>query len=32
VAKGLALGATGYLSKPARPQALLTAIRTVLGI
>jgi two-component system OmpR family response regulator len=32
VAKGLALGATGYLSKPARPQALLTAIRTVLGM
>jgi two-component system OmpR family response regulator len=32
VAKGLALGATGYMSKPARPQALLTAIRTALGI
>ena len=32
VAKGLALGATGYMSKPARPQALLAAIRGVLGI
>ena len=32
VAKGLALGATGYMSKPAKPQALLTAIRTVLGL
>lgn len=32
VAKGLALGATGYMSKPARPQALLSAIRNVLGI
>lgn len=32
VAKGLALGATGYMSKPARPQALLSAIDTVLGI
>ena len=32
VAKGLALGATGYLSKPARPQALVRAIKTVLGL
>jgi two-component system OmpR family response regulator len=32
VAKGLALGATGYLSKPARPQALVAAIRGVLGL
>ena len=32
VAKGLALGASGYLSKPARPQALVTALRTVLGM
>ena len=32
VAKGLALGATGYMSKPARPQALLSAIDIVLGI
>lgn len=32
VAKGLALGATGYLSKPARPQALVSAIRSVLGL
>jgi CheY-like chemotaxis protein len=32
VAKGLALGATGYMSKPAKPQALLAAIRNVLGI
>lgn len=31
VAKGLALGATGYMSKPARPQALLSAIDIVLG-
>jgi two-component system, OmpR family, response regulator len=32
VAKGLALGANGYMSKPARPQALLSAIRIVLGL
>lgn len=32
VAKGLALGATGYLSKPARPEALVAAIRAVLGL
>jgi two-component system, OmpR family, response regulator len=32
VAKGLALGANGYLSKPARPTVLVTAIRHVLGI
>jgi CheY-like chemotaxis protein len=32
VAKGLALGANGYLSKPARPQALIAAIRGVLGL
>ena len=32
VAKGLALGASGYLSKPARPQALVAAIRAVLGL
>ena len=32
VAKGLALGANGYLSKPARPQVLITALRHVLGI
>ena len=32
VAKGLALGATGYMSKPAPPQALLAAINNVLGI
>jgi len=32
VAKGLALGATGYLSKPARPQALVAAIRVILGL
>lgn len=32
VAKGLALGATGYMSKPARPQALVGAIRNALGI
>jgi len=32
VAKGLALGATGYLSKPAHPQAMVSAIRTVLGM
>lgn len=32
VAKGLALGATGYMSKPVPPQALVTAIRTVLGL
>ena len=32
VAKGLALGATGYLSKPARPEALVSAIRGVLGL
>jgi two-component system OmpR family response regulator len=31
VAKGLALGANGYLSKPARPQVLISAIRAVLG-
>lgn len=31
VAKGLALGASGYLSKPARPQAIVSAIRGVLG-
>jgi CheY-like chemotaxis protein len=31
VAKGLALGASGYLSKPARPQALIAAIKSVLG-
>ncbi|MGD8896717.1 MAG: response regulator [Acidobacteriota bacterium] len=31
VAKGLALGANGYLSKPARPQALVAALRSVLG-
>jgi CheY-like chemotaxis protein len=31
VAKGLALGASGYLSKPARPQALVSAIKSVLG-
>jgi two-component system, OmpR family, response regulator len=32
VAKGLALGATGYMSKPARPQALIHVIRTALGL
>ncbi|HEX7708025.1 MAG TPA: response regulator [Thermoanaerobaculia bacterium] len=32
VAKGLALGATGYMVKPAKPQALLSAIDGVLGI
>jgi two-component system, OmpR family, response regulator len=32
VAKGLALGANGYMSKPARPQALLSAIKAVLGL
>jgi two-component system, OmpR family, response regulator len=32
VAKGLALGATGYMSKPAKPQALLSAIEIVLGV
>jgi CheY-like chemotaxis protein len=32
VAKGLALGASGYLSKPARPQALVAALRGVLGL
>ncbi len=32
VAKGLALGATGYMSKPARPQALLSTIEIVLGM
>jgi two-component system, OmpR family, response regulator len=32
VAKGLALGATGYMSKPAQPQALVTAIRHVLAM
>ena len=32
VAKGLALGATGYMSKPARPQALIQVIRNALGI
>jgi DNA-binding NarL/FixJ family response regulator len=32
VAKGLALGASGYLSKPARPQALVAAIRGVLAL
>jgi two-component system OmpR family response regulator len=32
VAKGLALGATGYMSKPARPQALLQLIGTALGL
>jgi two-component system, OmpR family, response regulator len=32
VAKGLALGAAGYLSKPARPQALVAAARSVLGL
>jgi CheY-like chemotaxis protein len=32
VAKGLALGANGYLSKPAAPQALVAALREVLGI
>lgn len=32
VAKGLALGATGYMSKPARPPALLQVIRTALGL
>jgi CheY-like chemotaxis protein len=32
VAKGLALGANGYLSKPARPQALVAALRGVLGL
>lgn len=32
VAKGLALGATGYMSKPARPQVLLQVIGTALGV
>jgi two-component system, OmpR family, response regulator len=32
VAKGLALGATGYMSKPAHPQALVRAIRNALGL
>ena len=32
VAKGLALGATGYMSKPAKPQALISAIEIVLGM
>ena len=32
VAKGLALGAAGYLSKPARPRVLVDAIREVLGL
>ena len=32
VAKGLALGASGYLSKPARAQALVAALRGVLGL
>lgn len=32
VAKGLALGATGYMSKPARPQVLVQVIREALGI
>lgn len=32
VSKGLALGATGYMSKPARPQALIQVIRTALGL
>lgn len=32
VAKGLALGATGYMSKPARPQALVQGIRRALGL
>ncbi len=32
VAKGLVLGANGHLSKPARPQALVDAIRSVLGV
>jgi two-component system, OmpR family, response regulator len=32
VANGLALGATGYMVKPAKPQALLSAIDGVLGI
>jgi two-component system, OmpR family, response regulator len=32
VAKGLALGATGYMSKPARPQSLIQVIRSALGL
>lgn len=32
VAKGLALGATGYMSKPARPQVLIQVIRKALGL
>ncbi len=32
VAKGLALGAMGYMSKPAQPLALIAAIKTVLGL
>ncbi len=32
VAKGLALGASGYLSKPARPKALVAAVRGLLGL
>lgn len=32
VMKGLALGATGYMSKPARLQTLLAAIRSALGL
>lgn len=32
VAKGLALGATGYMTKPAPPQALVRAIRNALGL
>ena len=32
VAKGLALGASGYLSKPARPKGLIAALRDVLGL
>jgi len=32
VAKGLALGATGYIGKPARPQALIQVVATALGL
>ena len=32
VAKGLALGAAGYMIKPAQPQALVQAARHVLGM
>jgi DNA-binding response OmpR family regulator len=32
VLKGISLGADGYITKPCTPEALLRAVRTVLGL